>query len=653
MVKLTEKNQLITPLITLLVFLLVVPILTLWPSLNGPFLFDDIPNLDALGLLQGELTSEHIADYLSSKSAGPTGRPLSMLSFLLNDVSWPSDPYSFKYTNILVHVLNGLLLAWLIIKIADLCWPKPQKYQQTLALLIAAFWVLNPYQLSSVAYVVQRMALLSTLCVLGGLLFYVTGRRYLSRDQNKLGFGLIWVSYILGAGIGSLCKENAALYVLLIPLFEWTLFSRQQPQKIKKATLWATILIPAIIMVYILGKAFFEPHAYNWFRDFTLEERLLSQGRALGYYLWRYLIPGISYTGVYTDGFDKSIGLFSPPSTFIWLAAHALIIGLAITFSKRLPLLSLGVLFFYVAHSMEAGAIPLELFFEHRNYLPSAILLLGILHFPHSKKTTLIISLLVATCASLQYIQANYWGNERHLYAIMVTENPTSERAIITYASLQERQGKFTEALALLRNYTNNHSYGSDIALNIVKIGCFLGEDSAQDASILVNSVSKYRGKASSITSQVRDIAQWIHEGRCRTIKFDDLSSFLDGYMTAFPRDPEATQAQYIARAYIAYYRKDQTTFHDYLIQALNTHTNPRLAYSACTQIAVSEGNLSGCKCFQQYQQLLDHQERPTVTQRLLGAPNKLKTAYQRELALTCKAVIARQATVKSHQPSQ
>src|SRR5690554_5740411 len=99
-----------------LVFLL-MPVLSLWPALSGPFLFDDHPNLKALTVLEGDISLRSLIAYLSENAAGPTGRPLSMLTFLLNDIYWPSDPRSFKYTNLLLHVLNGLLVLWLAIGI--------------------------------------------------------------------------------------------------------------------------------------------------------------------------------------------------------------------------------------------------------------------------------------------------------------------------------------------------------------------------------------------------------------------------------------------------------------------------------------------------------------------------------------------------------
>ena len=624
----------------LILGIVVLPLFTLWPGLSGPFLFDDEPNLSALKVLQGEVSQNNLENYLAEKSAGPTGRPLSMLSFLLNDVYWPSEPASFKYTNLLIHILNGLLLAWLVLAIVRQWTGKLDQHHIVLSLLVAAFWVLNPYQLSSVMYVIQRMAQLSALCVLAGLLLYMSGRRFLASGDSTKGYGLVWLGYLVGAGVGALSKENAALFFLLVPLFEWLLFPVVGAGRERPLLLKATLALPALAMLVVLGSYFFSTYAYEWFRDFSLSERLMSQGRALGYYLWRYLIPGVGYVGLYADGFEKSVGLLQPVSTLIWIVIHVLIIALAVAYARRLPLLSLGVLFFYVAHSMESGAIALELFFEHRNYLPSMLLLLGVLHIPRQKAVIIAMVPVLLVCAGLQYLQATFWGNERNLNAIMMVENPTSERALVVYANYLERQGDLAGSLMVMRQYIDQYPYGMDVALNAVKMACFLGVDSEQDAKMLEGSTAKYRGKPEPVISQIKDIAGWVREGKCKSITFDHLERFLDSYMRAYPRDGEATQAQYIARSYLDYYRGDYHSFHQHMTLALDAHPNLSLAYSACSQFAVVGGMDQGCECFRKYEYVVEKglAGNSTLVQKLLGKADSNVALFRSEAQAVCAA---------------
>jgi len=81
-----------------------------WPSLDGPFVFDDIPNLELLGNGGGLTSSEKYVEFIFSAQSSMLGRPVSLLSFALNGQEWPTDPRPFRITNLLLHLVNGLLI---------------------------------------------------------------------------------------------------------------------------------------------------------------------------------------------------------------------------------------------------------------------------------------------------------------------------------------------------------------------------------------------------------------------------------------------------------------------------------------------------------------------------------------------------------------
>src|SRR5690606_35099989 len=99
---------------------LITTLLVSWPALNGPFLFDDIPNLEQLATLGGHLDWESLANFAAQYRSQP-GRPLSMLSFVLNDSTWPTNPWSFKYTNLMLHLFGGVLVFGFGRSLAGLC----------------------------------------------------------------------------------------------------------------------------------------------------------------------------------------------------------------------------------------------------------------------------------------------------------------------------------------------------------------------------------------------------------------------------------------------------------------------------------------------------------------------------------------------------
>src|SRR5688572_2168657 len=80
------------------------------PGLSGGFLFDDFANLPSLGAGGRIDNAAAFWRYLTSGSADPTGRPVSLLSFLIDARDWPADAAPFLRTNVLLHLLNGALL---------------------------------------------------------------------------------------------------------------------------------------------------------------------------------------------------------------------------------------------------------------------------------------------------------------------------------------------------------------------------------------------------------------------------------------------------------------------------------------------------------------------------------------------------------------
>src|SRR5690606_15482615 len=121
------------------------------------------------------------------------GRPLSMLSFIINDFSWPSSPWPFKYTNLLVHLLVGVVIFGFARSLGQ-SRTKPVR-GDFVALVAMSAWLLHPMQLSTSMLVIQRMTQLSALFTFAGLWGYVVLAR---RAQG--GGGAFLAIAVLGLG---------------------------------------------------------------------------------------------------------------------------------------------------------------------------------------------------------------------------------------------------------------------------------------------------------------------------------------------------------------------------------------------------------------------------------------------------------------------
>ena len=146
------------------------------PGLQGPMLHDDFPQLSGLLRAQSADWRELSDAYLMSDS-GALGRPVSMASFIASAILHGGELRYWKATNLLIHTLTGIVVFFLA-RVLLRASPSSIRPGQAgwLALLVAGLWLLHALHVSTVLYTVQRMAQLSTLFVLTGLLLYSTGR---------------------------------------------------------------------------------------------------------------------------------------------------------------------------------------------------------------------------------------------------------------------------------------------------------------------------------------------------------------------------------------------------------------------------------------------------------------------------------------------
>ncbi|MDZ4153800.1 MAG: hypothetical protein U1E01_22220, partial [Methylicorpusculum sp.] len=351
-----------------------------YPGLTGPFIFDDFPNLESLGYYNGVRNLDTLLKYLSSGFAGPTGRPLSLLSFLINSTNWPADPFSFKLTNLLLHCATGIFL-FLLCRQLQLSFNTDHQKAFFIALIATSFWLLHPFFVSTVLYVIQRMAMLSAFFSVISLWFYCSGRLLMSHDLNR-GYIHITLAICLGTLLAVLSKENGALLPFLILIVEYCIFHHPDSKAKPLNRFWLVffLIVPSVIILgYIISHItpYSLSHPYPR-RSFNLTERLLTEARVVTGYLHSLLIPRMNYPGVLYENILISKSLWNPVQTFFCVVFILLLPVFAVFIRKYAPLLALAILFFCSGHLLESTTLGLEIYFEHRNYLPAIFLFLPI-----------------------------------------------------------------------------------------------------------------------------------------------------------------------------------------------------------------------------------------------------------------------------------
>ena len=435
----------------------IATVLIYWPGVHGGFLLDDFGNIVQNSALRiHSLSFPDLMAAAFSSGSGPLDRPISMLSFALNEYFFGPSPYSMKATNILIHAFNGILLyavAALILTAYRRRFRPELSHGLVLgtALAITAGWLLLPINLTSVLYVVQRMTSLSGTFVLAGVALYVWGR--LRMLDKRTGFWMLAAAMIFGGGFSVLSKEIGALLPVYTLVIEWTLFGFARSSGERDKRLFVFYLV-FLILPGILGLLWLWPSVQASFlhsvRPFTLDERLLTEPRIILHYISWSLVPNLGVLSLYHDDFPFSTSLTQPPTTWLAMLGIAALLALALSQRRNRPLLSLGILWFLGGQLMTATIFNLELVFEHRNYLPDFGLLLALfsmvlLESPIERlamaRRTLIVG-LIALYAIILGLRVQQWSNPLRYAVITAAEHPNSPRATYDlgrlYANLVE-----------------------------------------------------------------------------------------------------------------------------------------------------------------------------------------------------------------------
>jgi len=413
------------------------------PGLPGHFVLDDFPNIvQNRAILIDSLSVEALARAASAYSAS-FNRPLATISFAIDHSLWGLSPLGFKITNILIHALNTLLVFTFAAKLLKIAGSHTET--KPVAAAVAFIWAIHPLQVSTVLYVVQRMEMLAATSMLTALILYLAGRE--RQIAGRAGWALVLASAPVAA-TGLLSKESAMLFPLFALVIEWGMlrFRARElgAQRVLRACYATGIAVGAALYLFVAIPHFTTPEAYA-LREFDHTQRVLSQPWVLTTYLGHMLVPLPASMLFNYDHLIAPASLTSNPSTLVGIGALCTLAALAVLARRQgYPLIAVGIAWFFAAHSMTSNIAPLELAFEHRNYLA----LLGIVLASFAALSSVIPPqalravgiALVITLAALTLMRSSAWGSALDFAVENATNNPASSRAsndlAIEYAEL-------------------------------------------------------------------------------------------------------------------------------------------------------------------------------------------------------------------------
>lgn len=435
-------RRLALPLLSLLV---VITASLYWPGLSGPFLLDDFSN--TVHVTTDTLDPQRLLAISLANDSGQLRRPIANLSFALNayfgglqpDGKLLARPY--KLTNLIIHLTTGLSLFFLAHRlITHLYGPSTQKRAVLIATAVTGVWLLHPLQVSTVLYVVQRMAQLSALFLVLALASYVYTRQQMLRDKPYSMVAMSIVYLALGS-LAVLSKENGALLPLFTLAVETLIFRFQTLDKPSRRGLmlfWIICLaLPVALGVFYAVSHFSQLVAGYANRPFTLSERLLTESQVLWYYIKLVFFPHLADMSLYHDDFP--IQRVLDAKTVLSISGLAGLIVSVFLLRTKAPLIALGIAWFLISHSLESTFVPLEPVFEHRNYAALFGLLLLPAHLFASprrlseadKRGRIYLVAGACFCAillALTWVRVNTWSDREILIRTMHQYHPQSAR---------------------------------------------------------------------------------------------------------------------------------------------------------------------------------------------------------------------------------
>ena len=581
-------------------------------GITGMFFVDDYENLQGLSSIGESPMPESAIRFAAAGFSGPLGRPLSLLSFVPQWHSWPDAPSDFIEANIALHLLNACLVFWTLLRGLQLVLPEDYRRAELLALAATWLWMLAPPQAGAVLYVIQRMAELSGTFMLLGLLLYVTGRRAELKGQRAR--GMLWMSAGLGTGtaLGLLAKENAALFPMMLLALEGTLF-----QGLARSALWRRfaalmLWLPSLAVLGYLACQV--PHLLDnpAGRDFSFGERLLTEPRVLWMYLQKFFLPPLYGMRLYYDDFPVSHSLLEPWTTLPAIAGWLAMVTAAAMLRQRAPTFAFAVLWFLATHVLESSIIPLELAFDHRNYIglmgPALALAwygARVLEAPLTQRVRPVLVAAAAAYAGFFLFAmahtASFWGQPWELAHYWSEQQPDSRRAQRGAAKFFWKMDDPERAVEVYENALQRWPGDISLLLGIYELGCAYPNLQMPAQARITSIVAQFDSTIPSTVGMLNVLVTGTEENLCRRYTPAELWSMVEMVFDT-PRLASQEQNHLLLQSRIADLANDRPLARTLLDRALRE----RPAAQALHQGILWSLQSRDAACAQRYLERLD-----------------------------------------------
>jgi tetratricopeptide (TPR) repeat protein len=503
------------------------------PATESRFLLDDFSTLTGLT----EIDEFGIINYVLGGFTGPGGRPISLLTFAIQADAWPEDPAAFKIVNLAIHLSNAFLLLLITFKLFSYSdFNKKEKI--ILSYIIVLLWLFHPLHHSTIFYATQRMTELAAFFTLLTVYFYLNFRPKLPDSNSIKILILISIGVLSGTCLSILSKENGILTVVYIYIIEITVLSHLKNTKMVRNWLNVLLLTPVVILILYFIFIYDKTLQGYQYRSYDMQDRLVTQVNVIFDYLRMVLLPKYSDFTFYHDDYRVIKKISTAPFVVIKVVSLVCIIMLSIIYRRKSPFICFGMLWFFCGHALESSHLNLEMFFEHRNYLPGYGLIVFFVFsifqlYKYLNIKYIVFSLLlvfIINISTVSILHIKLWQDPYKQAAEWARLNPGSINAMSDLALVYTFLGNYTKAQSIYEQMfiLTPDSVSTDIQ-QIKLLNCYQNEEI--DEEMWLNIIEKGE---SAISYKLREVASLdllvsiIVEGKCSYLDLDAFLLFIN-----------------------------------------------------------------------------------------------------------------------------
>ncbi len=474
--------------------LIIITVTTIayWNSFDVPFQFDDHHSI------QNNPGIRNLSDLKRVFNSFPQ-RPVAQLTFALNYHFHELDVWGYHLVNLIIHIINALLVFLLVLQILNLLKETDRISLKNPEILFVAFstgllFAVHPIQTQAVTYIVQRMASLASLFYLLAVNCFLKGRSILSKNK----FAWIWfVLSGLSGLLGLFTKQIVFTFPLMILMLEWILYDDIGTfLKKKKKT---AIIVAVVFMVFLLILPL-------WYKlDFSKIFKTIPPEQGHTYTLTPYnyfltqLRVHITYLRLIFLPINQHLDYDYPisESLFEWKVTLSglfllMLIILSILYRRKYPILSISILWYFIASSVESSIMPIgNVIFEHRLYLPIIgiiLLLTKILFMIFKNRVTFVLLFIFILSIYLTHKRNNVWKSEKSLWEESYVLSPQKARPKNNYSSFVLREHKYLEGFIILNNIMLINPEYFEHKENLYRLRLDVGDKTGADSMDILES---------------------------------------------------------------------------------------------------------------------------------------------------------------------